>query len=205
MADIIDACGLTCPAPVLLVKDAVEKGAGALSVLVDNQASSENVERFLSSRGYTVSIEEKEGVYTLSARGEGSAEVVPGSEKSAKSIAADPNEPQKVVVLIMADKMGHGDDELGAKLMVNYVKTLKEMGPDLWQLIFVNSGVKLTIDSSPVLQEIKGYSENGTVVLACGTCLEHFKLMDRKAVGSATNMLDIVMATQAADKVITIG
>lgn len=205
MADIIDACGLTCPAPVLLVKDAVEKGSDTLSVMVDNQASSENVERFLTSRGYTVSIEEKDGVYTLDAQGDGSSEKVPGSEKAKVKTSVDPNAVQKVVVLIMTDKMGHGDDELGAKLMVNYVKTLKEMGPDLWQLIFVNSGVKLTIDSSPVLEEIKAYSDNGTVVLACGTCLEHFKLMDRKAVGSATNMLDIVMATQAADKVITIG
>ncbi len=205
MAKTIDACGLTCPAPVLLVKDAVEKGSGDLSVLVDNQASCENVERFLASRGYTVAVEEKDGVYTLNAEGKGVDEGVPGSEKSAKNISLDPNESQKVVVLIMADKMGHGDDELGAKLMVNYIKTLKELGPDLWQLIFVNSGVKLTIASSPVLDELKGYSDNGTIVLACGTCLEHFKLMEQKAVGSATNMLDIVMATQAADKVITLG
>jgi len=205
MAKTIDACGLTCPAPVLLVKDAVEKGAGDLSVLVDNQASSENVERFLASRGYTVAVEENDGVYTLKAQGSGTSDAVPGSEDSSMSISRDPNESQKVVVLIMADKIGHGDDELGGKLMVNYVKTLKEMGPDLWQLIFVNSGVKLTIQSSPVLAELKEYSDNGTIVLACGTCLEHFKLMDQKAVGSATNMLDIVMATQAADKVITLG
>ncbi len=205
MAKTIDACGLTCPAPVLLVKDAVEKGGESLSVLVDNQASCENVERFLASRGYTVAVEENDGVYTLNAQGGSDAGMATDSEKTAVKKSTDVEDKQKVVVLIMSDKMGHGDDELGAKLMINYVKTLKEMGPDLWQLIFVNSGVKLTIDSSPVLEEIKEYSNNGTIVLACGTCLEHFKLMEKKAVGSATNMLDIVMATQAADKVITLG
>lgn len=205
MANTIDACGLTCPAPVLLVKDAVEKGAEALSVLVDNQASCENVERFLSSRGYDVAIKENNGVYTLSAQGDVAPESVSASEESISKVSAGQEDTQKVVVLIMSDKLGHGDDELGGKLMANYIKTLKEMGPSLWQLIFVNSGVKLTIDSSPVLEEIKTYSDEGTVVLACGTCLEHFKLMEKKAVGSATNMLDIVMATQAADKVITLG
>ena len=55
MAKIIDACGLACPAPVLLVKDAVEQTREAeLMVLVDNSGSAENVSRFLSSRGYVV-------------------------------------------------------------------------------------------------------------------------------------------------------
>lgn len=205
MAKTIDACGLTCPAPVLLVKDTVEKGADVLSVLVDNQASAENVERFLTSRGYTVSTAEKDGVYTLEAQSEGGGDSSSAQEQGPEKSTDSSDEEQKVVVLIMTDKMGNGDDELGSKLMVNYIKTLKEMGPSLWQLIFVNSGVKLAIDSSPVLDELKEYSENGTIVLACGTCLEHFKLMEKKAVGSATNMLDIVMATQAADKVITMG
>ena len=42
------------------------------------------------------------------------------------------------------------------------------------------------------------------IILACGTCLEHYGLTALKKVGSTTNMLDIVMATQLADKVITI-
>jgi len=42
-----------------------------------------------------------------------------------------------------------------------YLKTIKEMGPDLWQLIFVNSGVKLTTASSPVLEELQGYEKVG--------------------------------------------
>ncbi len=87
--------------------------------------------------------------------------------------------------------------------MISYLKTLKEMGPELWQLIFVNGGVKLTIDSSPVLQELQGYEQAGVIIFACGTCLEHFGLTARKKVGGTTNMLDIVMATQLADKVIT--
>jgi hypothetical protein len=41
-------------------------------------------------------------------------------------------------------------------------------------------------------------------ILVCGTCLDHFDLLEKKQAGDTTNMLDIVMATQLADKVITL-
>jgi selenium metabolism protein YedF len=112
---------------------------------------------------------------------------------------------QKVLVLVASNTLGSGDDALGEKLMISYIKTIKEIGPDLWQLIFINGGVKLTTESSPVLSELQEYEKSGVIILACGTCLEHFSLTSLKKVGGTTNMLDIVTATQLADKVITIG
>ena len=35
---------------------------------------------------------------------------------------------------------GAGDDELGRKLMISFLKTLDEMGDELWRLVFVNNG-----------------------------------------------------------------
>ena len=55
MTKTLDARGLACPAPVLLVKDAVEKeNLLELTVMVDNEASKENVSRFLSTKNYSV-------------------------------------------------------------------------------------------------------------------------------------------------------
>jgi len=108
------------------------------------------------------------------------------------------------MVMCSTDRMGVGDDELGLKLMVNFLRTLKEMGPELWRLVFVNNGVKLTIDGSEVLENLKGYEKAGLKILVCGTCLNHFNLLERKMVGETTNMLDIVTAMQLADKVVNI-
>ena len=108
------------------------------------------------------------------------------------------------MVMVAADRLGRGDDELGAKLMVNFLKTLKEMGNALWRLVLVNNGVKLTIEDSVVLPDLKELEESGILILVCGTCLDHFNLLDKKVVGETTNMLDIVTAMQLADKVITI-
>jgi selenium metabolism protein YedF len=108
------------------------------------------------------------------------------------------------MVMATTDRMGHGDDELGRKLMISFIKTLKEMGPSLWRLVFVNSGVKLAIGGSEVLAELKALEASGIKILVCGTCLTHFDLLDEKAAGETTNMLDIVTALQLADKVINI-
>ena len=203
MSQILDACGLTCPAPVLLVKDAIDRQEmAAMTVVVDNEPSCENVTRFLQSRGYAVTMTKKEDRYLLAASRENSD--YEGAEE--KAVAGEGEDaPQKIVVLIANDRLGGGDDELGKKLMVNYLKTIKEMGDDLWQLIFVNGGVRLTTGASPVLAELQEYERAGVIVLACGACLEHFGLIGDKAVGATTNMLDIVTATQLADKVVSLG
>jgi len=203
MAKTIDACGLTCPAPVLLVKDATDQGDGQdLVVLVDNESSLENVSRFLGSRGYSVSDNHEDGVFRIEALcGENSADV----STATVGRRVEKVDGQKILVLVTSDCLGIGDDGLGGKLMVSYLKTIKEMGTDLWQLIFVNSGVKLTTTSSPVLKELQEYEKSGVIILACGTCLEHFDLTAHKKVGGTTNMLDIVTATQIADKVVTTG
>jgi selenium metabolism protein YedF len=109
------------------------------------------------------------------------------------------------MVVVAATAMGRGDDVLGEKLLISYLKTLGEMGPELWRLVFINGGVKLTVTDSPVLEELQAYERNGLLILACGTCLEHFKLTADKQVGQTTNMLDIVTAMQLADSVITLG
>ena len=78
------------------------------------------------------------------------------------------------------------------------------MGDELWRLVLVNNGVKLTIEDSPVLEDLMAYEKEGMTILVCGTCLTHFGLLEVKKVGVTTNMLDIVTSMQLADKVINI-
>jgi selenium metabolism protein YedF len=106
--------------------------------------------------------------------------------------------------MISTPHLGRGDDGLGESLMINFIKTLREMGPALWRLVLVNGGVQLSIDGSAVLHELQELEGDGLTILVCGTCLSHFNLLDRKKVGETTNMLDIVTAMQLADKVINL-
>ena len=195
----LDCRGLACPAPVLQTKDAIEADhPDIIKVTVDNEASKQNVTRFLKSQNFEVTVQEEGHDFHVIGRMEGGA--VPDAP-----VAEKPETGQnKIMVMVANDCMGHGDDELGSKLMVSFLKTLKEMGDELWRLVFVNNGVKLTTGDAEVLPVLKEYEEQGLQILVCGTCLTHFNLLDKKQVGETTNMLDIVTAIQLADKVINI-
>jgi selenium metabolism protein YedF len=196
---VIDARGLACPAPVLQTKATLqEEHSGHVKVIVDNAASQQNVQRFLESQGFQTTLEQNGADYlvlgTFDGEQQPQAQPSPENETDAK----------KIMVMCATDRIGFGDDELGLKLMVNFIKTLKEMGRELWRLVFVNNGVKLTIDGSEVLDDLKALEGKELKILVCGTCLDHFNLLERKQVGETTNMLDIVTAMQLADKVISI-
>ncbi|BDD86495.1 sulfurtransferase-like selenium metabolism protein YedF [Desulfofustis limnaeus] len=206
MHKTLDARQLACPGPVLQVKEALEAGpVKTMEVVVDNEAARENVSRFLQSRGFTVEASMRgEDLIVAAHRAEAARQDIPldAGERGSSPVSSA---ARKIMVVVAADAMGRGDHALGTKLLINYVKTLKEMGPDLWRLVFINGGVTLTVTGSPVLDELRAYERSGVVILACGTCLEHFGLTADKQVGQTTNMLDIVTAMQLADSVITIG
>ena len=195
----IDARGLACPAPVLQTKAVLEEDhPGQVNVVVDNAAAQQNVQRFLESQGFETTLDQKGDDYFIA--GSSDPEALAASDTAVEPDQGD----QKIMVLCATDRMGYGDDELGRKLMVNYLRTLEEMGGDLWRLVFVNNGVKLTIDDSEVVADLQKYENQGIKILVCGTCLTHFDLLERKQVGETTNMLDIVTAMQNADKVISL-
>ena len=198
----IDCRGLACPAPVLKTKEAIEEGGlTEIAVMVDNEAAKQNVTRFLESRNFNTSLrDEGDFVFVF---GKSDDEAVKEDNQSMKKPDSE-KESQKIMVMVTSDKLGHGDDGLGTKLMASFLKTLKEMGSDLWRLVFLNNGVKLTIDTSEVLEDLKDLEKAGISILVCGTCLTHFNLLARKQAGETTNMLDIVTAMQLADKVINI-
>ena len=63
---MIDARGLLCPMPVVMVQKEVKKNAPAqLEVLVDNRCAVENVSRFAAGQGYAVAVEEQGGDFRL--------------------------------------------------------------------------------------------------------------------------------------------
>ena len=64
---IVDARGMVCPKPLIMTKTALmELAPGqSMTVLIDNETSKQNVERFLQDNGAASAMTEKNGVYTL--------------------------------------------------------------------------------------------------------------------------------------------
>jgi intracellular sulfur oxidation DsrE/DsrF family protein len=58
-------------------------------------------------------------------------------------------------------------------------------------MIFYNTGVKLAIQGSEVLDDLKELASAGVEMLVCGTCLNYFEIKDKLAAGTVSNMYDI--------------
>ena len=110
----------------------------------------------------------------------------------------------KTLVLLATDRLGKGDDDLGGKIVINFIRTMKEMGSDLWRLVLLNGGVKLAVEGSEALPQLQELAGEGLGILVCGPCLKTFNLFEKRQVGELTSMLDIVTPMQMADKVISL-
>jgi selenium metabolism protein YedF len=198
----LDCRGLACPGPVLKTMEAIEKDAPAtLTVTVDDQAALENVSRLLTGKGYTLTVQARPGGMVISAtRNDAPA---PADESCAAAVSQALTS-DKITVFITADSLGQGSDELGGKLMLNFLATLPEIGPGLWRVVLVNGGVRLACEGSPCLEKLQALATGGVSVLVCGTCLGFFGLTEQKRVGETTNMLDVVTSLGLAGKVIQV-
>jgi selenium metabolism protein YedF len=193
MSMIIDARGLSCPQPVVLTKNALEK-ADDLIVIVDNATAKQNVSRLAESHGLGVSVDEKgDGIYLRLTR--------PADQSLGGKV---PLLFEPTVLLVASNTLGRGDDELGGVLMRTFIHTLGESDIKPHKIIFMNSGVKLVTQGSEVIDDLRALEKESVEILACGTCLGHFGLKDAVEVGRISNMYEITMALMKATKVISI-
>lgn len=63
---VLDARGLSCPEPVIIMRKAMMSKDTEYEMVVDNVVSRENVTRFAEHQGYKVTVSENNGEYTLS-------------------------------------------------------------------------------------------------------------------------------------------
>lgn len=66
MSDIIDARGLSCPEPVIMIRKAMGSKDTEYKMIVDNVASKENVTRYAIHQGYSVDVTQEDNEYHLS-------------------------------------------------------------------------------------------------------------------------------------------
>ncbi|HHB75808.1 MAG TPA: sulfurtransferase-like selenium metabolism protein YedF [Desulfobulbus sp.] len=198
---IVDCKGMACPQPVIQTKNALEQGALLLQVIVDNEASRDNVSRFARSRQCEVKIEAlADGCFQLTIQaGDGSVEQrFDPADYACPVPAAD-----SMVYVISSDSMGRGSDELGWALLQTYIQTIEQVDPLPTKIIFYNSGVKLVTGQSGALDALISLQQKGVEILACGACLDYFQLKSEIKIGHISNMHEIMTAMSEAGKVVS--
>ncbi|MFA7463899.1 MAG: sulfurtransferase-like selenium metabolism protein YedF [Syntrophales bacterium] len=195
METIIDCRGLTCPQPVILTKNALND-QDKVTVIVDNDPAMQNVRRLATKMGCQLQMEKKEdGTYHIRISRSAAA------GKSAETAPAAADAP--LVIAVSSDRMGRGSDELGDVLIRSYIHTILELDPLPDTMIFYNTGVKLAVRDSAVLDDLKELEAAGVSIIVCGTCLNYFGLTDSIAAGVVSNMYEIASTMASAGRLVT--
>ena len=174
---LVNAVGDACPIPVTKTIHALSgmTEAGTVEVHVDNETAVQNLNRLATGKGLKFSAEKREEklfVVTLT------------------------------VVAIGTNCLGNGDDTLGATLMKGFLYALSQQERLPRTILFYNGGAKITTEGSVSIEDLKNMEAQGVEIRTCGTCLNYYGLTDKLAVGSVTNMYDIVETMTSAGKVI---
>ena len=197
---IVNAKGLACPQPVVLAKKAIESHEQVM-VIVDNDAALENVKRLGTKLDCDVKVEKKN---------DGSSEIrltrkagTSGTkEEFTTSCGTTAAQSGPFVIVIAEDKMGRGNDELGYVLIKAFLHTIARQAEKPDVMIFYNTGVKLALQDSEVLDDLKELSAAGVEILVCGTCLNYFEAKEKLGVGIISNMYDIAGTMSRAGRLL---
>lgn len=203
----INVCGMACPKPVIEVKKALENEKfDLLEIVLDNEAAKENVSSLIKKLQFEIlSISEQNGLFYI---------IIQGDEKKAKIAQKSTVNPDEhpcptsshssKKIFILSDQIGSGSEELGKMLMKAYTFALTELPTKPSMLIFMNAGVKLCVDSSESLPNLRKLEQLGIPMFVCGTCLNFYQLQEKLAVGTISNMYDITENLFDQSNIITI-
>ncbi len=200
---VIDARGDACPIPVVKTLKALGAlgGAGTVETIVDNRTAVENLTRMGENKGCTVTTDQTaDKEWHVSFVADKAVEVA-GSE--AESATCDePAGPRRVVVQVASNSMGIGDMGLGKKLLKGFIYSLTQLDELPATMLFYNSGAYVTCEGSASLDDLRNLADAGVEILTCGTCLEHYGIADKLAVGEVTNMYVIAQKLTGASVVV---
>jgi selenium metabolism protein YedF len=176
---LVDARGAGCPKPVMMAEDALTNiDEGSVEVLVDNEASAENLARFAAKSGLYSETTGEDGYWrTKIMKGYVCAPAVKNEGPEAlKTTGKD------LFIIIASDTMGK-DEALGKILMKAYLDTMKTYRELPHTIFFLNAGVKLTTIDADAVSVLKEIEEMGVEIFSCGTCLKHYNLESDLKVG----------------------
>ena len=115
---LIDARGLGCPKPVMMAEEALSKiSEGTMEILVDNEASANNLVRFSKKNGFYSEMLREDNLWRVKIA-KGYVCEVPSAE------GPSPQTEKDLLIIVGSDTMGK-EEELGKILMKGVFETMK--------------------------------------------------------------------------------
>ena len=168
---------------------------------MDNEIAVQNLQRMASGHRLTARAEKlDEGRFAVTIE---VTDITAGAAPLEEpELTCAPDARGDFLVAVDTDVMGRGSDELGRTLMKGFLFAVSQLPVLPKTVLFYNGGARLTVEGSASLEDLKNMEAQGVEILTCGTCLNHYGLTDKLAVGGVTNMYTIVEKLAGAGKVV---
>lgn len=191
MKKTIDTRGRLCPEPLILTRRAIAQGTAGdeFEVLTDNATACSNLRTYLTELGVAFEGDGEVIRFTLGATVPGAGAVPAASATVCDAPAATAK--GDYCVAVAADRMGRGDDALGAILLRAFINALGEAERLPGHILCYNSGINVALEGSDTVAALRELEKRGVEVLVCGTCLDFYGVKERLAAGRVSNMFRI--------------
>ena len=110
---------------------------------------------------------------------------------------------KKLVVLVTQEGLGRvdpADRQFGVEMFDRFLHAFESQAVQPVCICFYTNGVKLVCEGSPALLGLRLLQGMGVRLVACRTCLEHFQVVDKVAVGEVAGMNENLGLTQDVDR-----
>ncbi|MBU3840799.1 MAG: sulfurtransferase-like selenium metabolism protein YedF [Candidatus Ruminococcus intestinipullorum] len=201
----IDVRGRQCPIPVVETKKVFSqlKEGDLTETWVDNHIAVQNLEKMAVQKNRGFRYEKVEdNFYKVWISYEDNMDEVSVESKGEDEKVLPVTCGGDTVVVLSSDKMGEGDEELGRILMKGFIYALAGQEELPTTILLYNGGAKLSVDGSESLEDLQKLEKNGVEILTCGTCLNHYNIAQKLAVGQVTNMYDICEKLTRAGRIV---
>ena len=191
--EVVDCSGYSCPGPLIQTKTYYEtaKEGTSFKIVVDNEVSSLNVERFLKQNGcdYEI-IKESDTRYLLY------------SDIVKNSTTVESPKENTLLYYIASASVGAGDCDLGKAMLEGLIANIKNLDKLPNTLIFINTGVKALSESDNMQKNVAELIDIGVETYYCGTCSEHFNVTKDINVGIVSNLHEIMTLLGNHDRIV---
>lgn len=191
----LDAIGKICPTPIIMSRKAL-KTTDEVMIKVDDDMAPQNLKKLADQKGYDYKVDDHhDGTFDVYLKNN-------PNQNPQKQPGSVNDQGDAYVVIINTDTMGHGDEKLGRNLLHMFVASLAEQDvlPD--KIMCYNGGVKLLVEGSDYLDDLRALQDAGVEIMGCGACLDYFGIKDKLAVGSITNIYEIVQVMTQQNRIV---
>ncbi len=187
----------------MMAEEALLKIAeGKVVILVDNEASVNNLKLFADKQGLYVETTKGNNYWIVRIVKKKRASASKSSTKT-PCLGSSHETEKNDLLIISTDTMGKEED-IGRILMKGFFETMKATKEIPHTMFFLNTGVKLTTTNEEIINLLKEISSMGTEIYSCGTCLKYYNLESELKVGHRGTTNHIVEGLKDFKKVVWI-